>query len=80
MVLQGKGAKELRKVTIFQNVLSMLVPDSKENYDEIPELLLSLPEVSIGIKNDIVTWAKASDALAVTIISPLTITNHNICP
>ena len=55
VVLQRKGAKELRKVTIFQNVLSTLVPNSKENYDEIPELL---PEVSIGIKNDIVTWAK----------------------
>ena len=61
VVLQGKGGKaELRKVTIFQNVLSTLVPDCKDKYDEIPELLLSLPEVSVGIKNDIVIWAKAS--------------------
>ena len=56
MLQSADGSRKLA-VTMFQNVLSKLIMDLRQKYDEVPVLLLSLPEMCFNIKNGIVNYA-----------------------
>ena len=56
VMLQSIEGNERHKVTIFHNILSKIIVDLKQlqKHDELPQMLLSLPEMCFGIKSDVV--------------------------